>query len=693
MNITELARKLKISTVKLREELPKLGFDIGQKAIKVNPWVANKIMENFQKGLIKFEEEKKEEKIIHQLADKKEIKIPATITVYQLAQKLEMPVVQIISELIKNGIMATINEEIDFETASIVAQDLGFKTQIADEVLIQDENIITNEKLKEILKEDEDKLESKPPVVVIMGHVDHGKTTLLDFIRKTNVASSESHGITQHIGAYQIKIKSLSRVKTCPESVEGSRDQKHTLSKSEGAKTKNKEKENEEFQKITFLDTPGHEAFKAMRARGGRVADIAILVVAADDGLKPQTFEAIKIIQQEKLPFIVAINKIDKPGVDIERLKQQLAENNLLPEDWGGKIICIPISAKKGDGVDYLLEMILLIQEMEKIKANPNREALGTIIESHLDSQEGAVATVLIQTGILKKGDAIIIGPVSGRARTLKSFDNLELNEAKPGTPVKILGLKKVCQVGDILEAVSNRKEFKKKEKENSLFFEKKRKKILFFLGQKKILDAKELNIILKFDVSGSEEAILESLVKIHRPELIINVVAQGLGNIAEADVMRAHAGQAQIFGLHVQATKTALILAREKNVQIKIYETIYDLIDEINKIQKELAKTTKIERIDLGHLRILATFKKGESSIILGGQVLDGKIIKKEKVDIKRRDKKIGEGIIDELQTNKVPIEEVSAGAECGIKLNTRTIVMPDDVLYVYEEKITETE
>jgi translation initiation factor IF-2 len=655
MNITELARKLKISTVKLREELPKLGFDIGQKAIKVNPWVANKIIENFQKGLIKFEEEKEEEKeeIIHQLTDKKEIKIPATITVYQLAQKLEIPVVQIISELIKNGIMATINEEIDFETASIVAQDLGFKTQIADEILIQEGGVITNEKLKEILKEDEDKLESKPPVVVIMGHVDHGKTTLLDFIRKTNVVSSESHGITQHIGAYQVE---------------------------------------KNGQLITFLDTPGHEAFKAMRTRGGRVADIAILVVAADDGLKPQTLEAIKIIQQEKLPFVVAINKIDKPEVDIERLKQQLAENNLLPEDWGGKIICIPISAKKGDGVDNLLEMILLIKEMEKIKANPNREALGTIIESHLDSQEGTVATVLIQTGTLKGGDAIIIGPVSGKARTLKDFNNLELNEAKPGTPVKILGLKKICQVGDILEAISDKKEFKKKEKEHSLFFEKKRKKILFFLGQKKFLDAKKLNIILKFDVSGSEEAILESLVKIHRPELIINVVAQGLGNIAEADVMRAYASQAQIIGLHVIATKTALILAREKKVQIKIYETIYDLIDEINKIQNEMAKTTKIERIDLGCLRILATFKKGEGSIILGGQVLEGKIIKKGKVDIKRRDKKIGEGVIDELQTNKVPIEEVNAGVECGIKLNTQTLIMPDDILYVYEEKIIET-
>ncbi|MFH1838030.1 MAG: translation initiation factor IF-2 [Candidatus Kuenenbacteria bacterium] len=656
MNITELARKLKITTSKLREELPKLGFDIGQKAIKVNPWVAGKIIKNFQEGLIKFEEEKIEEKAEDKIEKKdlkKEVKIPSIITVYQLAQKLEFPVVQIISELIKNGIMATINEEIDFETASIVAQDLGFKTQKAEEVFVQNENIITNEKLKEILKEDEEKLESKSPVVVIMGHVDHGKTTLLDFIRKTNVVSSESHGITQHIGAYQVEKKG---------------------------------------QLITFLDTPGHEAFKAMRARGGRVADIAILVVAADDGLKPQTLEAIKIIQQEKLPFVVAINKIDKPGVDIERLKQQLAENNLLPEDWGGKIICIPISAKQGLGVDNLLEMILLIKEMEKIKANPNREAIGTIIESHLNSQEGAVATVLIQTGTLKKGDSIIIGPVSGKARTLKSFNDLELNEAKPGTPVKILGLKKACQVGDILEAVSDKKEFKKKEKEHLLFFEKKRKKILFFLGQKKSSNAKDLNIILKFDVLGSEEAILESLVKIHKSEMVINVIIQGLGNITEADVMRAHASQAQIFGFHVQVTRTASILAQEKKVPIKIYETIYDLIDEISKIQEESLKITKIERTDLGCLRILATFKKEKNSIILGGQVLEGKIIKGAKADIIRNKKKIGQGILDELQTNKIPIKEVSAGSECGIKLLTQSIVAIDDVLEVYEEKIIET-
>ncbi len=652
MNITELARKLKIPTVKLREELPKLGFDIGQKAIKVNPWVAKKIIENFQKGLIKFEEkieEKKEEKI----EEKKEVSIPSLITVYQLAQKLNFPVIQIISELIKNGIMVNINEEIDFETASIVAQDLGFKTQKAEEIFIQDENIITNEKLKEILKEDEEKLESKPPVVIIMGHVDHGKTTLLDFIRKTNVVSLESHGITQHIGAYQVE---------------------------------------KNGQLITFLDTPGHEAFKAMRARGGKVADIAILVVAADDGLKPQTLESIKIIQQEKLPFIVAINKIDKQGVDIERTKQQLAENNLLVEDWGGKIICVPISAKQGQGVDALLEMILLIREMEKMKANPNREALGTIIESHLDSQEGMVATALIQTGTLKKGDLVIIGPVSGRVRILKDFNNLELNEARPGTPVKILGFKKICQVGDILQVIIDKKEFKKKEKEHVLFFEKKRKKLLFSLGQKKILKDKNFNIVLKCDVLGSEEAILESLVKIHRSEeMAINVIVRGLGNITEGDVMRAHTGQAQIFGFRVKATKASLILAQEKKVLIKIYETIYDLIDEVNKIQKELSKTIKIERIDLGRLKVLTVFRKEKSTIILGGQVIDGKITKGAKVDIFRNKEKIGEGILNELRIEKDPVEEIKFGCECGIKFTTKSNIEKDDIMEVYEEKTIE--
>ncbi|MEK9130185.1 MAG: translation initiation factor IF-2 [Patescibacteria group bacterium] len=655
MNITELARKLKISVSKLREEMPKLGFDIGQKAVKVNPYIADKIIKNYQKGLINFDEKKVEEKKeeVEQKEIKKEIDIPAIITVYQLAQKIGIPVIQVISELIKNGIMANINKEIDFETASIVAQDLGFITRMASETFIQDGNIITNEKLKEILKEDKEKMKSKPPVVVIMGHVDHGKTTLLDFIRKTNVVSTESHGITQHIGAYQTE---------------------------------------KNGQLITFLDTPGHEAFKAMRTRGGKVADIAILVVAADDGLKPQTLESIKIIQQEKLPFIVAINKIDKSGVDIERTKQQLAENNILAEDWGGKVICIPISAKQGQGIDVLLDMILLIREMEHIKANPDREAMGTIIESHLDSQEGIVATALIQTGTLRKGDLVVIGPVSGKVRILKDFNNLELNEARPGTPVKILGFKKICHVGDILQVIVDKKDFKKKEKEHSLFFEKKRKKLLFSLGQKKYSEGRNLNIVLKCDVADSEEAILESLIKIHRPEVMINVIVQGLGNIIEEDVVRAHTSQAQIFGFHVKATKTSLILAQEKKVSIKICETIYELIDEVDKIQKELLKITKIERNNIGRLKILVTFKKEKNSIILGGQVLDGKIIKGCKVEIIRKDKIIGEGVLDELQTNKIAVKEINAGAECGVKLISQVTVEKDDIFEVFEEKIVET-
>jgi len=656
MNISELARKLKISTEKLREELPKLGFDIGQKAIKINPYIAEKIIKGFQKGSINFKTEEieiKETKKIEEGQKKKEINIPAVITVYQLAQKLEIPVIQVIAELIKNGVMANINKEIDFETASIVAQDLGFKTQMTEEIIIQDKNIITNEKLKEILKEDEHKLESKPPVVVIMGHVDHGKTTLLDFIRKTKVVLSESHGITQHIGAYQVEKKG---------------------------------------QLITFLDTPGHEAFKAMRARGGRVADIALLVVAADDGLKPQTLEAIKIIQQEELPFIVAINKIDKPEADIKRLKQQLAENNLLPEDWGGKIICIPISAKTGDGIDNLLEMILLIKEIEKIKANPNREALGTIIESHLDSQEGKVATALIQTGTLRKGDSIIVGPVSGKIRILKDFNNLELNEAGPGTPVKISGFKKICHVGDILQVITDKKEFKKKEKEHSLFFEKKRKKLLFSLGQKKYAEDRNLNIVLKCDVLDSEEAILESLIKIHKPVIIINVITQDLGNITEGDVIRAHTSQAQIFGFHVKATKASLILAQEKKVSIKICETIYELIDEIDKIQKELSRITKIEKSNTGRFKTLVIFKKEKNSVILGGQVIEGKIIKGGKAEIIRKGEKIGEGILNELQSGKTSVNEVNFGVECGIKFITQLIIEKDDILEVYEEKIIET-
>lgn len=663
MNVTELARRLKVPTNVLLETLPQYGFHIGRRAIKVDDRVARKIIERAEAGEIKFGGgffAKREDMTTRGAAPTIQVtgpvKIASRIIVHQLAAALGLPVTRVIAELMKNGILATLNQEIDFETASIIADDLGFKVEPVsaeeEEARVQ---AFGTEQLKIMLGEEtEENLAARPPVVVVMGHVDHGKTKLLDAIRKTNVMEGESGGITQHIGAYQVEKKG---------------------------------------QPITFLDTPGHEAFRAMRTRGGKVADIAILVVAADDGIQPQTDEAIKIIQQEKLPFIVAINKIDKPDADPERVKRELADRNLLVEDWGGKVIAVPISAKQGKNIDQLLDMVLLVRDLENPRANPNREALGTIIEAHLDANEGPVATVLVQGGTLKIGDLTVVGNVVGKVKTLKDYRGQMIKEAPPGTPARILGLKGTPQVGDILQVTRDKKLIREKTKESPRAVGQ-RAAVNLEAFKPKQEGMKTLKMILKSDVLGSEEAILESLVKWQGAEVSPEIISRGLGNITDGDVLSADAARpfeggtgAIIYGFKVNATKAAQDLAQEKHVQIKRYEVIYHLLEDVKKeLEKLLAP--EVLRFEIGRLKILAVFKQSGKKTIAGGRVAQGKVTAETKAAVKRGNEIIGVGEIAQVQTQKSVVAAAHEGQECGIEFSGPVTLAEGDVLEIYREE-----
>lgn len=648
MNVSELCRKLGVNKEKLFEGIEKLGFDIGVKAIQVDDKAAEKIIKRWgeiaEKNYSEEESRKKMESPLVETAEGKEKKIliPDFITVNDLADKLSLSVVKIIHELMKNGIMATINERIDFATAVIIAEDLGFKVEKGGKE--EDEKKID---FKELIKEEDKKnLKVRPPVVVVVGHIDHGKTSLLDRIRKTNIAAEEAGAITQHIGAYQAE---------------------------KGGRL------------ITFIDTPGHEAFNTMRARGGKAADIAVLVIAADDKVQPQTLESIKIIEQEKLPFVVALNKVDSPKADIERIKKELAEINLIPEDWGGKTICQSVSAKTGEGIDELLEMILLLADLNKdrLLANPERNAIGTIIEAHLDKNEGPVATALVHTGTLKIGDQIFVNKIFGKVRALKDWRNYVIKEASPSMPAKILGLNGLPQVGDILEAIKDKKLLKKKIKELPEIH----KKEIVEKGEVKI--KKEfLKLILKADALGSLEAILESLNKIRHPEVEVKITKRGLGNITPADILEAESSRGKVLGFNVTFDSEAERFAQEKNVEIKIFKIIYDLIDWV---KEELTKLLKPEIIKtvIGKLEVLAIFRKGCNHAIIGGKVKDGWIEKKRKVRINRENKHLDrEGFLTQLQSNKEDVEEVREGRECGIKIEGFTDVRVGDILEIYKEE-----
>lgn len=582
---------------------------------------------------------------------KKTVSIPSSITVKKFGELLGLPVNIVISELMKNGILATINEPIDFETASIIAEDLGFSAKESAEV---SEKEMTLEKLIEILKKEKESgenLKKRPPIVTILGHVDHGKTTLLDAIRKTNVVAKESGGITQHINAYQVKKKG---------------------------------------ELITFIDTPGHEAFSAMRERGVSLADIAVLVVAADDGVRPQTKEVIQYLLEKKIPTVVAINKIDKPEANVQRVKQELADNGIFLEDWGGQVLYSKISAKKNIGIDGLLDNILLLDEVEDFKADPKREALGVVLESHLDPQKGPVATVLVKTGTLKEGQDIIAGKTFGRVRRIEDFKGEKISQAGPSAPISIIGLHSAPNTNDIIQVVADKKSMKSKSSGVKNIFGTENpetlnaQKIYKTIADDKI---RKVNVILKSDVQGSLEAIQQILSEIKSDEVAVDYISIGVGNITESDVRLAGSSDAVIFGFNVEATPVAKRMADGMKVEIKSYKIIYELVEDIKK--RLIALLPKeFERTDLGKMKVLAIFRTERGQMIVGGKVTGGKIVNESLIEVMRNDASIGKGLLKNLQQNKINVNEVASNNECGITFKGDVKIKEGDVLVSYKEE-----
>ncbi|HPN54875.1 MAG TPA: translation initiation factor IF-2 [Candidatus Moranbacteria bacterium] len=585
------------------------------------------------------------------LVNARQVKIPASVTVKKFSEILNLPVSQIITELLKNKILATINEEIDFDTAAIIAQDLGFVTEIDLEV--SDSTNLTVEKLIEICKKEKESgknLRPRPPVVTILGHVDHGKTTLLDTIRKASVAAKEAGGITQAISAYQAKKKG---------------------------------------NLITFIDTPGHEAFSGMRERGVSIADIAVLVVAADDGVRPQTKEVIEYLKDKKIPTVVAINKIDKPEANPQRVKQELADNGILIEQWGGNVISANVSAKQNIGIDDLLDSILLVSEVEEFKADDKRDGLAVVLESNLDPQKGPVATVLIKTGTLKVGQDVTVGTTYGRIRKMEDFTGKSLESAGPSTPIMIMGLNSTPNTNDVLQVVDGKAIARLKSKEFSTgLLEQKDRSISQKISQGiEEGQVQKLNLILKADVQGSLEAIEQILDAVKTEEVVINFVATGVGNITESDIKIGAPANALILGFNVETTPVAKRLAETSNLTIKTFKIIYELVEEVKKTILDMLPP-EIVRIDHGKVNVLAIFKTGKHDMIVGGRVTDGKIIKGALVEVRRDGEIIGRGKLEALQQNKNVTAEVGQGNECGITFEGSTRIKEGDTLLVYSEE-----
>ena len=579
---------------------------------------------------------------------KKIVKIPESISVKKFSEFLNLPVSRVITELLKNKILATINEEIDFETASIIANDLGFETE-KDEAA-ESQGLTTLEKLVEICKREKESgknLQSRPPIVTILGHVDHGKTTLLDAIRKTSVAAGEAGGITQHIRAYQVKKRG---------------------------------------KVITFVDTPGHEAFSAMRERGVGIADIAVLVVAADDGVRPQTKEVIAYLKEKNIPTIVAINKVDKPEANSLRVKQELADNGIVMEEWGGKIISSEISAKKNIGIDGLLDNILLVAEVEDFQADSKRDGLAVVLESHLDPQKGPVATVLVKTGNLKVGQDIVAGSTFGRIRKMEDFSGKNLMSAGPSAPITIIGLESAPNTNDIIQVVSGKSAARMKSTEFKQQINNKKS----VAGKQKIYEPEEeiqkLNLIIKADVQGSLEAIEQILSTIKSEEVMINYIHTRVGNITESDVKLAASSRGIIVGFNIEITPVAKRLAEASEVEIKKFTVIYDLVKNVKKLLSDLIPP-EIIRTDLGKLTVLAIFKRGKGNMIVGGRITQGKMEKGVMIEVKRNNEIIGNGKIANLQQNKVNAEEVNQGNECGITFEGNVKIKEGDAIIAYKE------
>ena len=583
--------------------------------------------------------EKKEKKV-----EPLNVLVPNEITVGELAYRMKKSPAEIIKKLMLLGIMATVNETLDFDTASLMVEEFG--GIVEKEIILTDEEILFDD-----FEDTAEQLKPRSPVVVVMGHVDHGKTSLLDAIRDTNVTEGEFGGITQHIGAHRVRV---------------------------GEK------------KITFLDTPGHEAFTAMRARGALVTDIAILVVAADDGIMPQTIEAINHAKAAEVSIIVAINKIDKDGANPDKVKQELMEHGLVPEEWGGDTICVEVSAKKRQNIKELLEMVLLVAEMKELKANPDRKAKGTVIESQLDKGRGSVATVLVQNGTLHVGDYVVAGTASGRVRAMNNDKGKSVKKAGPSIPVEILGLSEVPEGGDEFYVVEDERKARSVV-ENRKFQEKKEKQksataisLDNLFEQIEAGKMKDLNIVVKADVQGSVEAVKQSLERISNDEVRVNVIHGAVGAINESDVMLASASNAIIVGFNVRPTNGASDAAEDAGVDLRMYRVIYDAIEDIEKAMKGMLEPTFREEVT-GHVEIRTTFKVSGVGTIGGAYVLDGKIRRDSLVRVVRDGIVIHEGELNSLKRFKDDVKEVNAGYECGLSVSNYNDIKDGDIIEAY--------
>ena len=629
---------------KYEQIAPSTVKDFGQRKQKIN-------QKSAQRGKPAYSRKETEADKLKRLALEKarkhqlKITVPDNITVGELASRLKVTASEVIKKLMALGVMASVNETVDYDTAELIATELGAKVEREVVVTIE-------ERLIDDSEDDTANLQPRSPVVVVMGHVDHGKTSLLDAIRHTNVTSGEAGGITQHIGAYRVRIKD--------------RD-------------------------ITFLDTPGHEAFTSMRARGAQITDIAVLVVAADDGIMPQTIEAINHAKAAGVSIIVAINKMDKPGANTERVMQQLTEYGLVAEEWGGDTICVPVSAVKHQNIDTLLEMILLVADVKELKANPGRLAKGTVIEARLDKGRGPVATILVQNGTLKSGDVIIAGTTVGRVRAMVNDKGQKVETAGPSVPVEITGLSEVPQAGDIFNAVEDEKlarELVEQRKDSA-------KEEQFSAYQKVTLDnlfsqiaegeMKELPIIVKADVQGTAEAVKQSLEKLSNEEVRVKVIHCGVGAVSESDVMLANASNAIIVGFNIRPEPAARDQAKLDNVDVRLYRVIYDAIEEIKSAMKGML-SPKTREVELGRVEVREVYKITNVGTVAGCYVLEGKITRSALIRVVRDGVIIADDQIDSLKRFKDDVKEVARGYECGVGLTKYNDIRTGDIYEAYQ-------
>ena len=578
----------------------------------------------------------------------KKIELPANISIRDFAQIIEVSPIQIIKKLMTNGVMASINQAIDFDTAAILADEMGFEATLESQVIPQEKETGQMPEWRQtIADEEESALSPRPPVVTILGHVDHGKTSLLDAIRHANVAEGEAGGITQHIGAYQVELQG---------------------------------------RQITFLDTPGHAAFTAMRARGAQGADIVVLVVAADDGVMPQTKEAIAHAKAARVPIIVALNKVDKPNANIENVKKQLGDNDLVPDEWGGSTIVVPVSAKKNQGIEDLLQAILLVADNTDIRANKIGAVIGTVIEAQLDKAKGPVATLLVQNGTLKAGDLVVAGTAYGHLRAMFDYRGNKIEQAGPSVPVSVMGLNEMPSAGDVFQTVDTEKEarqiiMERSDATKSQASVQKKMTLEELFSKVKSGETKELNLILKADVQGSLEPIVGEINNLGKGEIAINILYAETGNVSENDVLLASSSQAIVVGFNVQADVAARRLAEKEGVSIRLYDIIYRLTEDVEKALKGMLAPEITEK-QIGKAVVLQVFNLSKGGKIAGCRVTEGEIRRNARIRILRGKDIVYEGEIGSLKHEKEDVREIRQGFDCGIGLRNFNDVEVSDVI-----------